>query len=386
MNIRMMNYPRQSPVKMQNHRYVYFLFVVLVIVFAGCTVNNEDAKLVQNLSDKRASTELKSYYLKLCQRLNAGIMLGHQDDLAYGSMWYNEAGKSDVKSVCGKYPAVVGWDLGNAEFDSVLNVDSVPFSKIRQYVTETEEMNGITTFNWHCRNIFTNGVNDTVHTSIPESFLPGNRNHAQYLACLDRLGDFFLGLKDKDGNYIPVIFRPFDSATTTDLWWGACSPEEYKKLWQMTVHYLRDNKNVHHVLYAYSVYGLSQENDIVMYYPGDEYVDIVGLNIYLNIEEDETGVFYRQGLDSGLSAITQFAGKHKKIPALTDTGMRGIKISNFFSSIINPVISKYKISYILFGKNAWNMDDHYYIPIPGHPASEDFAQFANSTHIITCKN
>ena len=49
------------------------------------------------------------------------------------------------------------------------------------------------------------------------------------------------------------------------------------------------------------------------------------------------------------------------------------------------MISKYKISYVVFGPNMWNEEESYYIPIPGHPASEDFSKFAHSPHIITCE-
>ena len=87
----------------------------------------------------------------------------------------------------------------------------------------------------------------------------------------------------------------------------------------------------------------------------------------------------------GLSAMNRFAEANKKLPALTDTGSKGVKISNFFSSILDPVISKYKISYVVFGPNMWNEEEIYYIPIPGHPASEDFSKFAHSRHIITCE-
>ena len=44
-----------------------------------------------------------------------GIMLGHHDDTVYGIGWEGEEGRSDVKSVCGDYPAVISFDLGELE-------------------------------------------------------------------------------------------------------------------------------------------------------------------------------------------------------------------------------------------------------------------------------
>lgn len=42
-------------------------------------------------------------------------MLGHHDDTVYGIGWEGEEGRSDVKSVCGDYPAVISFDLGELE-------------------------------------------------------------------------------------------------------------------------------------------------------------------------------------------------------------------------------------------------------------------------------
>ena len=53
---------------------------------------------------------------------------------------------------------------------------------------------------------------------------------------------------------------------------------------------------------------------------------------------------------------------------------------------LNTLIDSGKISYIVFGANIWNEEESYYIPIPGHPASEDFFNFAHNSHIIMCDN
>jgi len=39
---------------------------------------------------------------------------------------------------------------------------------------------------------------------------------------------------------------------------------------------------------------------------------------------------------------------------------------------------------VLFEKNAWNQEKHYFIPVPGHPASEDFIRFVSYPDILTC--
>ena len=44
-----------------------------------------------------------------------GIMFGHHDDTVYGIGWEFDEGGSDVQKVCGDYPAVISFDLGEIE-------------------------------------------------------------------------------------------------------------------------------------------------------------------------------------------------------------------------------------------------------------------------------
>lgn len=356
--------------------------LTITIIFFACSTREVETTTSINVSDKEATSSLQQYYSTLHKRMTKGIMLGHQDALAYGSMWYGDSGRSDVKSVCGDYPAVVGWDLGQIEVGSTFNLDSVAFAKIKKFTSEMNTMNGVTTFNWTAHNP---AGEETTTIKTISSILPGNANHNTYISYLDKVADFLLNLKNENGEYIPIIFRPFNDPETTDLWWNVNdnSKDDYKALWRMTVDYLRNTRKVHHVLYAFSVYSPKTEADYSEFYPGDAYVDIVGVNIYLELDKDVDGSQYKKDLDNGLKIASNFSEKHGKIVALTDTGLKGIKLSNFFSSIVTPIISNYEISYVLFGRNAWNIEDYYHIPIPGHPASDDFGAFAANPRILT---
>ncbi|MDP3434764.1 MAG: glycosyl hydrolase, partial [Bacteroidota bacterium] len=55
---------------------------------------------------------------------------GHQDAFAYGTSWYAEEGRSDVKDVCGDHPAIFGWELGHLELGDKYSLDSVFFDNI----------------------------------------------------------------------------------------------------------------------------------------------------------------------------------------------------------------------------------------------------------------
>ena len=54
-----------------------------------------------------------------------GIMFGHHDDPLYGVGWEGDEDRSDVKSVCGDYPAVMSFDLGGGTFDVSIFVKKI---------------------------------------------------------------------------------------------------------------------------------------------------------------------------------------------------------------------------------------------------------------------
>src|SRR3954452_20206234 len=115
--------------------------LIFSIIFFTCNILFAQ----QFPSDKHATKETVNLYRNLKKLLNKGIMFGHQDDLAYGVGWKYIPGKSDVKEVTGDYPAVYGWELGRLETDQVVNIDSVPFDKMKGYIQQAYNKGGIVT-------------------------------------------------------------------------------------------------------------------------------------------------------------------------------------------------------------------------------------------------
>jgi hypothetical protein len=336
-------------------------------------------------SDKNATSATAELYTSLKTMLDIGIMLGHQDDLAYGNKWYGEPGRSDVKSVCGDYPAVFGWSVGDIELGGELNSDSVSFSDIRSFIQQVQKMGGISTLNWNVRN----PVSDTTfgNSNTANLILSDKNVQKQYIVYLDYLAEFLKSLIDTRGNLIPVILQPFqDHNIEGKHWWNVqlCTPDDFRNLWAFTVDYLQEKKGIHHVLYAYSFFADKSTEALNSYYPGNKYVDIVGISFNFLQDNDPDGNLYKQTLNENLATIVKFADNNQKIAALTNTGMEGIKIPNYFSKFVYPVISQHKLSYIMFGRNSWNDENKYFIPVPGHPASDDFNIFATSPKILTC--
>ena len=81
---------------------------------------------------------------------------------------------------------------------------------------------------------------------------------------------------------ISVIWRPLHEASGAWFWWGAQGPETYKTLWKMMYDYLVKEKGLDNLIWVWTA-----EKDDDEWYPGDEYVDIVGRDIYDQAEAYE---------------------------------------------------------------------------------------------------
>jgi len=365
-------------------RYLYAA-IFTVLFCSSCETNKKQLKMP---IDTNATEQTVNLYNRLFTLMDKGVMVAHQDDLSYGHDWYGEQGRSDVLDIVGDYPAVLGMDLGHLELGVDRNLDSVYFADMKRYVRETHQRGGITTFSWHGDNIVTGGSTwDNKETDhVVRSVLPNNENHERYLGWLDQLAQFFLELKDSKGQLIPVVFRLYHEHNASWFWWGnkQCTPEEYKQIWVMTVEYLRDKKQVHNILYAYSPQFCADEAEYLERYPGDEYVDIVGFDGYYYGSGDEALVHYKENMKRNIEITTAYAEKSGKLPIIAETGMESIPYDKYFTEAIYPLLNGQKISWILFWRNAWESDkpNHYYMPFPGHPAADDLKQFVAMPGIL----
>ena len=155
------------------------------------------------------------------------------------------------------------------------------------------------------------------------------------------------------------------------FWWGAahCTTAEYKQLWQRTVRQLRDEHGLHNLLYAYSPNKIEPGEDYLDFYPGDEYVDILGIDIY-DYEEE---VNYLRDVKNDLATVRKHAEEKQKLYAFTETGLETIMKPGWFSESLYPILESSGISWVLFWRNA--NTGHHYAPYPGHGAAEDFKKF-----------
>jgi len=359
-----------------------YLFVCLSLATCNTdknTCNNSNdlsGFTVYSLSDSLASMEATMLYKNLSSLSGKGVMIGHQDALAYGIGWANEPFRSDINDVCGDFPAVFGWDLGM--IGDASNIDNVSFDRMKQWAVEAYTRGGINTYSWHINNIASGG-NAWDTKPCVSKILPGGVYHEAFVSKLDLVAEFFSGLKNDYGELIPVIFRPWHEMNGGWFWWGSksCSPEEYKKLYQFTVDYLRNVKLLHNVIFAFSPDVFRTAEEYLTYYPGDEYVDILGVDDYRFMKN--SGDVPRTV--EMLEILDRISTERSKLFAITETGLETIPDPEWFTGVVLKALSANsltkKTSWVLFWRNG--MLNHFYAPYPGHSSAPDFIKFKNDS-------
>ncbi len=349
-----------------------------LLLFSSCSLKNPGVKDnnvnagFYKTADPDATPQTRALFINLLKYRNDAVMFGHQDDLAYGVGWWADDFRSDVNDVTGKFPAVFGWDAG--EIGQSRNIDSVSFNKIQNWMIRVYEKGGINTLSCHLDNPVTGG-DAWDCTRAVYAILPGGEKHDFYKSELDDLADFISGIKTSDGTAVPVIFRPFHELNGSWFWWGRdhCTPEEFISLFRFTVHYLRDVKGLHNLLYAYSTDRFKDEADYLERFPGEDYVDLLGYDDYHSFSETAS---IPEGIKS-LRTLVLLGERMNKPMALTETGLQSIPVDDWWTRyLLNPIrndSTARKISYLLVWRNA--RPGHHYAPYPGHSSAADFIKF-----------
>jgi len=336
-------------------------------------------------ADSRATKGTIALYqsLKLAQSQRL-MILGQQDALCYGRYWRGDQDRSDVKEVTGSHPAMLGLD-----FHVLTHKDTeyrrLETARLVRTVKDMYKRGGIITFCWHMANPVNGGSYEW--QSNPQlavrEILPGGKANGTYRSYLRRMRDFLRRCNDSGGKPIPIIFRPFHEFDGDWFWWGKghATADEFIQLWRYTVDYLRNDLKVHQLLFAYSPdCRFQNKSDYMTHYPGDDYVDILGMDNYWDFRPD--GANDPAAASLKMSIVSGIAQDRGKIAALTETGLERISDPDWFTQVLQPMLRKSPLAYFMLWRNADDIPAHYYVPTADHPAAADFKAFCRSTDII----
>lgn len=352
----------------------------------------------REISDPEALPQAKKLYERLCEGEGKYVMFGQQDGYVTGAAFeanhMEQIGQCDTMAAAGGYPSVAGFDLGHLEvyftaerdpefaelirgkdrtggdFEPGMNIDNVNWDFMREAIRFAHNRGAVITISWHSVNPLTGAEygdgNRTWTESVIRDVLPGGKLHARFNNFLDAVAAYNATLTDENGELIPYIFRPFHEHTGDWFWWGIDrsgnpndgtawsgdggrlnEPEDFAALYRYAVTYLR-GKGVHNVLWSISPdrsrlgydgtdsgFNERMAADWLQGYPGDEYVDLFGLDNYWDVgnwyNRDASGTpvagsIQYERFAGALETVAVLAERHGKLAALTEMGLADARV------------------------------------------------------------
>jgi mannan endo-1,4-beta-mannosidase len=378
-----------------SHLVIYFIFTLtflftimrnvflpfIIFFFTLTCVHSQTSPI-----DPRATPETKKLFANMTKLSKKHTLFGHQHATEYGHGWSGDEDRSDVKSVVGSHPAVIGVDLMGFSGRPEELIQKAK-DALRKNVVDTYNRGGVTTVAWHFPNPVSGGGfywRDSVSLPAVKYIIPGGEAHDKYKEILKGIGEWANSLKGNDGSLVPLIFRPYHEFDGGWFWWGKphCTRDEFISLWRFTVSYLRDSLNVHNFLYAFSPDNrFKTEAEFLERYPGDEWVDMVGMDNYGDMGRDRYDL---EGAAMKLKIVSDYAKKSGKLAAFTETGLESIPNPAWWTETLLKVMKMHDIqlSYVLVWRNDITSPTHYYAPYPEQVSVPDFIKFYNDPHTL----
>jgi mannan endo-1,4-beta-mannosidase len=250
--------------------------------------------------DQLATKEAQSLLAYLNSVYGKNILSGQQEIYSSGHGGNFEQEFDYLKETTGKLPAVRGFDFLN-EANILYGSEDKTTDRIIDWVNNK---NGVATASWHLtvpKNFASYNVGDKIDWgsatyscewdsgktkntatdfNTANVLVEGTKENEYYMACLKELATYLKKIQDEN---VPLIFRPLHEAegggdeTGSWFWWGASGSAVYKDIWKLTYKTLTEDYGIHNLIWEWNSYNFDTSAD---WYPGDEYVDIIGYDKY----------------------------------------------------------------------------------------------------------
>lgn len=242
-------------------------------------------------SDPNAIPEAQNLMNYMASVYGSHIISGQQEIYQYGPHDF-EYEFEYLKDKTGHYPAIRGFDYLNCA-NILYGSEDKTTDRMIDWV---KNKNGIITASWHItvpKQMANYHVGDTNITWNDATYDPkltdfvtsnvlveGTVEREYYLTALKALAEQIQRLEDEN---IPLIFRPLHEAeggggeTGSWFWWGKDGSAVYKDIWKLTYKTLTEDYDLHNIIWEWNSYNFDTSAN---WYPGDEYVDIIGYDKY----------------------------------------------------------------------------------------------------------
>ena len=204
-------------------------------------------------------------------KIVSGTMANYSTNITEATWVYNNTGK---------WPALTSFDFIDHTNPNQNWVNyTAPFTLGQDWWNN----NGLVAFSWHWRDPLTkSGSFNTFSTSYPNGTTfdvtkvsdPTSAEYKAMIVDIDVIAGYLKQFKNAN---IPVIWRPLHEAEGGWFWWGAKGAEPCKTLWKLLYDRLVNYHGLNNLIWVWTS---SASTNAATWYPGDDYVDVVGMDIY----------------------------------------------------------------------------------------------------------
>lgn len=303
---------------------IYILTSVILMLFSaeGALAAISQSPVTTDATE--GALELYSFlYKNFGEKTISGVMCG---DMTDGSSYKTQVDVSYLYKIDGeKYPALVGIDFLNA---TGAQSDESWFKSYTQagidLAMELWKDGGIPSFCWHWKvgnekAFYAKGANDNYTTfDYTKGFKSGTKEwdtsseaYKLLVADIDKVSALFLKLQEAG---VAALWRPLHEASGGWFWWGTADAASYVALYRLVYDRMVNTNGVKNLIW---VWNLEKDPKISYsynadWYPGDEYVDVIGVDLYNGANKNGSNI-------SAWNTIISKMGKNK-IMALTENG------------------------------------------------------------------
>jgi len=257
-----------------------------------------------SLTNSNATAKTKALYEYLLSQYGKKTISG-----AMGGTAWTTAFTDEVYTYAGEYPAIVGFDYlfvhwGDTNWDPDYDDISV--------IKNAHDAGNIIQIGWHWNVPSSKGAaNDTwgfyapgkhngstTTFDIENALTDGTWEHEVLDALIDSVGTKLKLLQDAD---IPVLFRPLHEAAGDYtwgawFWWGTKGATPCVNLWKYLRDKLENTYGLNNLIWVWTAQTSSagKKADVSYlkeWYPGNDYVDIVGADLYVEGGTSQSDIF-----------------------------------------------------------------------------------------------
>jgi mannan endo-1,4-beta-mannosidase len=226
---------------------------------------------------------------------------------------YKDEDAAYMLATTGVRPAIMGGDLLHYSPQFLLH-EPLKSDEVGRLIADHQAGMDIT-LSWHWgsptgiidtkdrpwwRGFYADSTNFNVQTAVTDPHSP------EYAATISDIHQIAIQLRKLQDAGVPVLWRPLHEAQDKTFWWGAKGPGPFKALWRLLYYQLTEVEGIHNLIWVFTSEGDPN------WYPGDSFVDIVGIDAYPKDLHDPQNamwnILHKQFAERKPITISEFGG------------------------------------------------------------------------------